>query len=109
MYIYMFVIYLIYVATTCYRLIADCVAGDLGDRVDTTRDSSCLSSSGGSVQIVNGTVCYNGLNISSEANYSCSCGFSVLGNERRVCQRDGIWSGTTPQCVTDCKACVLYM
>ena len=53
----------------------DCVPEDLGNTVDTFADSSCQSSqsppSVGSVQIRNGTACYDGLQTGSEAVYSC--------------------------------------
>ena len=87
----------------------DCVPEDLGNTVDTFTDSSCQSSqsppSVGSVQIGNGTACYDGLQTGSEAAYSCDCGFRLQGNEMRRCQQNGLWSGTTPACQTDCKFC----
>jgi len=33
------------------------------------------------------------------AEYSCQRGFTQLGNSTRVCQHDGLWSGTWPRCV----------
>lgn len=32
------------------------------------------------------------------AEYSCQRGFIQLGNATRICQHDGLWSGTWPRC-----------
>ena len=93
-----------------FFLLVDCVPEDLGNTVDTMLNSSCQSSqsppSVGSVQIRNGIACYNGLLTGSEATYSCiNCGFRLQGDETRRCQRNGLWSGTTPVCQNDCKIC----
>ena len=92
-----------------FSLLVDCVPEDLGTTVDTMLNDSCQSQqsppSVGSVQIENGRACYNGLENESEAVYSCDCGFRLQGAEIRRCQRDGLWSETTPLCQTDCKLC----
>ena len=31
--------------------------------------------------------------------YICNSGFDLMGNEARVCQGDGSWNGSIPQCV----------
>ena len=94
-----------------FSLLVDCVPEDLGTTVDTMLNDSCQSQqsppSVGSVQIGNGTACYNGLHTGSEAVYSCNCGFRLQGAEIRRCQSDGLWSETTPVCQTDCKICNL--
>ena len=89
----------------CHPLLTACVAEELGDAVDATSDSRCLNSTG-SVQILNGVACYNDLEIGSDASYFCHCaGLSPPNNQGRVCQPNGFWSGTVPQC--DCKFCTI--
>ncbi len=33
-----------------------------------------------------------------KADYQCSKGFTLLGNATRLCQEDGLWSGSWPRC-----------
>ena len=33
------------------------------------------------------------------ANYTCATGYILQGNEHRVCQLNGLWSGSVPSCV----------
>ena len=54
-----------------------------------------------SSSISGGVVCYNGTTEGSRAVYTCTGGYNLVGNEARVCQSDGIWSGSTPQCVQE--------
>ena len=51
--------------------------------------------------ISGGVVCYNGTIEGSRAVYICNSGFVLMeGNEEtRVCQSDGIWNGSIPQCI----------
>ena len=35
---------------------------------------------------------------SDEALYTCDSGFTLIGNNRRVCQANGTWSGQEPVC-----------
>lgn len=38
------------------------------------------------------------LGFGSRAEYSCSEGYALVGNGERVCQSDGTWSGSDPEC-----------
>lgn len=40
-----------------------------------------------------------GTTVNQEATYRCDVGVTLVGESRRVCQADGNWSGTAPQCV----------
>ena len=42
----------------------------------------------------------NGFNYSSVATYSCGVGQTLVGQETRVCQENGTWSGDAPLCAT---------
>ena len=46
----------------------------------------------------NGKVFLSGIYPSDVAYYSCSYGFYLDGQKRRVCERTGEWSGTDPEC-----------
>ena len=54
-------------------------------------------------------VTYDDNTFDSQANYSCSVGYTLNGNTTRVCQADGQWSGSEPICegqsVIICIAC----
>ena len=43
----------------------------------------------------------------SIARYSCSFGFELIGNDQRVCQSNGNWTGTIPTCQRKCY--LMYM
>ena len=49
----------------------------------------------------NGIVCYNSTIAGSEAVYSCDDGFHQSGGTARVCQSDGVWNGSIPQCFAE--------
>ena len=36
--------------------------------------------------------------VNSKATYSCSGDYNLKGNRERLCQVDGTWSGTDPEC-----------
>ena len=55
----------------------------------------CNSLSG----IVNGRATYSETVFGSSATYSCDSGFLLIGDNTRVCQEDGQWSGEEPVCV----------
>ena len=59
-------------------------------------DSRCADRS--SLRISNGVVCYGGITAMSEAEYICDTNFLISDESLRVCQRDGFWTGETPQC-----------
>ena len=48
--------------------------------------------SNGNVTLLNGT------QFSSEATYHCDSDFVLEGNHLRICQENGTWSGTMPEC-----------
>ena len=49
--------------------------------------------------IVNGRVTYSETVFRSSATYSCDPGFLLIGDNTRVCQEDGQWSGDEPVCI----------
>ena len=64
-------------------------------------DKGFVSSS----SISGGVVCYNGTTAGSRAVYICNVGFVLMGNKARVCQRDGSWNGSIPQCIPEEGVC----
>lgn len=48
---------------------------------------------------VNGTVTHLSTTFQSVAQYGCALGYSLInGSATRICQSDGVWSGTQPSC-----------
>ena len=47
-----------------------------------------------------GTVTHssNATSFEVEATYSCGLGYNLVGDTRRICQADGNWSNTEPEC-----------
>lgn len=41
----------------------------------------------------------NSFTFGSIANYECNNGFVLVGDLRRTCQDNGLWSGSEPQCI----------
>jgi CUB/sushi domain-containing protein len=39
-----------------------------------------------------------GLTVGSKIHYTCNTGYRLSGTQRRVCGRNGVWSGTAPSC-----------
>lgn len=35
----------------------------------------------------------------ASVTYTCDIGYTLVGNVERVCQSDGTWSGTRPECL----------
>ena len=81
---------------------AGCNVTDLGITIQSgTVDPRCADRgfvSGSSIS--DGVVCYNGTTEGSRAVYICNNGF-VLMEATRVCQSDGNWNGSTPQCIPE--------
>ena len=71
---------------------------DLGNGTQTEIESPMCENSVSSTSIPGGAVCLNGTTVGSTAVYVCSDGYNLMGNESRVCQKDGSWDGSTPQC-----------
>ena len=46
----------------------------------------------------NGAVVVSGLTVGSTASYTCDAGFELSENILRMCEVDGIWSGSEPLC-----------
>ena len=79
---------------------AGCNVTDLGITTQSgTMDSRCTDIgflSGSSTS--GGVVCYNRSTEGSMAVYYCNDDFILMGNKARVCQSDGNWNSSTPQC-----------
>ena len=55
----------------------------------------------------NGVVSYNpqGQNqtlVGATVNYTCNSGYTLNGNNMRICQANGTWSGSDPTCNSEC-------
>ena len=46
-----------------------------------------------------GGVCYSGDSVGSVAVYFCDDGYTLEGDTTRECLSNGVWSGSTPQCM----------
>ena len=53
-----------------------------------------------SLPISNGVVCFSRTTAGSEVVYICDDGFHQDGEATRVCQSDGVWNGSAPQCIS---------
>ena len=49
----------------------------------------------------NGLLAISNITFGSIANYSCSEGYAIMGNEMRTCQENGSWSGEEPVCQSE--------
>ena len=49
----------------------------------------------------NGDVVFDDTLEGTVASYSCKGGYTINGNDQRVCQSNATWSGTIPTCI--CK------
>ena len=79
---------------------AGCNGADLTGQSGTANSTRCTDRgfvSGSSIS--GGVVCYNTTTEGSRAVYICIDGFVLMGNETRVCQSDGSWNGSIPQCI----------
>jgi hypothetical protein len=59
---------------------------------------SWLDSCGSPDKQANSTLQVRGQRIGANANYNCPLGSVLLGDETRVCQSTGFWSGMAPAC-----------
>ena len=51
--------------------------------------------------ITNGEVSHlNGTTFRQTATYSCNTGYNLVGDSTRMCQADGMWSGSEPTCIS---------
>lgn len=49
----------------------------------------------------NGQVAISGTDFGSSARYRCFSGYILVGDDMRMCQENGYWSGQEPEC--QCK------
>ena len=54
----------------------------------------------------NGNIAYsNGSDnkrpFNTTATYTCETGYNLMGNNTRTCQREELWSGEEPECVSE--------
>lgn len=47
---------------------------------------------------VNGQISLTGTTVGNQALYKCDRGFVLIGNDLRICQNNGEWSGVAPVC-----------
>jgi len=50
----------------------------------------------------NGSVSYTLTTEGSAVVYSCDDGFVLCGDESRSCLSTGVWSGSVPDCISEC-------
>ena len=80
---------------------AGCSEADLTNQTGIANLMRCTDSgfvNGSSIS--GGVVCYNGTTVGSSAVYSCSDGFALM-EATRVCQSDGRWNCSSPQCIPE--------
>lgn len=59
----------------------------------------CIATSCGQLfDPVNGLVEFSSTTAGSIATYTCNPGFRLVGNDRRTCQNNRVWSGQEPRC-----------
>ena len=52
--------------------------------------------------ISNGQVSHlNGTTFGQTATYSCNTSYNLVGGSTRICQADGMWSGSEPTCISE--------
>ena len=95
---------LIYIYAPCYMWHAGCSEADLTHQSRIANLARCTDREfvNGS-SICDGVVCHNGTTEGSRAVYICNDGFVLMegDNTTRVCQNDGSWNGSTPQCIPE--------
>ena len=45
-----------------------------------------------------GTVISNGTYVTSVAKFTCNFGYELIGDTKRVCQPNEVWSNMVPEC-----------
>ena len=88
-----------------YHFLLGCTLTDL-----TPTDAVGLCADWGfanTLPISNGVVCFSRTAARSEAVYICDDGFHQDGVVTRVCQSDGVWNGSIPQCISDGRSTLL--
>ena len=55
----------------------------------------------------NGMVIVSDTVFNSMATYSCTTGYSLMGDAMRICLSNGLWSESEPIC--ECKSMILFM
>ena len=46
----------------------------------------------------NGVVYVEGNFLNDKADYACDVGYKMAGQNQRICEKDGTWSGEPPKC-----------
>ena len=44
---------------------------------------------------------FNGTTFRQTATYSCNTGYNLVGDNARMCEVDGMWSGSEPTCISE--------
>ena len=58
----------------------------------------------------NGQVSHpSGTTFGQTATYSCNTGYNLVGDNTRVCQATGVWSGSEPTCLIEGMSCSLFL
>ena len=53
---------------------------------------------GNLIDPLDGSVNFTSTTFESQARYSCKMGYSLVGNETRVCEATATWSNIAPTC-----------
>ena len=83
----------------CY---AGCTETDLSNQGGMVNTARCAERGFvNSSSISGGVVCYSTSTAGSKAVYICDDDFLLMEGDEvtRVCQKDGIWNGSIPQCI----------
>ena len=50
----------------------------------------------------NGYTAHRGTVVGNMVSYSCNRGYNLIGNLKRTCLNTGLWSGSVPECRSEC-------
>ena len=93
-----------YIYASCFSWYAGCSEADLTHQSGIANLARCTDREfvNGS-SICDGVVCYNETTEGSRAVYICNDGFVLREGDKatRVCHNNGIWNGSTPQCIPE--------